>query len=160
MDPNGLRVSSAVSGFCSECTVLSAEADIHFLNGSRATLASGLYNHHVVVLDYAKQSMPWYLCDEKVDLGASGSTGFIVTGVDEAPNLFTSPDGRFKSGYWIGEFQKFFMMQAELINYRDTNVTVYITTEIEYMDGKVDGYSDTSVSLLSVTGYEFFPTAY
>ena len=152
MDPNGIAIRTNVTGFCSSCTVLYAKGDTHFLNSSRASMASQIYQHHIVLLDQTKRTLPWYLCDEKRDLGSSTSAGFIVSGVDEAANYFTTPDGRFKSGYYIGEEQKMFRMQAELINYRDTNTTLYITTEIEYVDGNLPGYSDTSVSLLSVTG--------
>jgi hypothetical protein len=152
MDPNGIFVEGRITGFCTHCTVLYAKADTYFPNSTRAGVSSGLYNHHIVVLDDKKRNLPWYLCDSKSELGASESAGFIVSGVDEAANFFTSPDGSFKSGYWIGEKQNRFIMQAELINYRDKGLSAYITTEIEYVEGSLAGYSDTSVSLLSVTG--------
>jgi hypothetical protein len=151
-DPNGLAVNNYINGFCTNCTALYAKADTHFLNGTRAGLSSGLYTHHIVVLDWGKKNLPWYLCDQKTGFGAQKEVGFMVSGVDEAPNQFTTPDRLLKSGYWIGEKQTSFFLNAELINYRDTNTTAYVTAEVEYVQGKVDGCSDTSVSLLSVTG--------
>jgi hypothetical protein len=152
MDPNGIRINRPITGICASCTVLYAKADTHFLNSTRASISSGLYNHHVLVLDSAKRTLPWYLCDEKKDLGAIKSAGFIVTGVDEAANYFTSPDGTFNSGYWIGENQNKFVMNAELTNYRDHGIDVYVTLEVEYVPARIEGWSDASVSLLSVTG--------
>jgi hypothetical protein len=151
-DPDALAINTYITGFCTECTALYAKADTHFLNGSRAGLSSGLYTHHITVLDWGKQNLPWYLCDAKTGYGAQKEVGFMISGVDEAPNYFTAPDGVMKSGYFIGKEQTSFFMAAELINYRDTNTTAYITAEVEYIEGMTDEYSDTSVSLLSVTG--------
>jgi hypothetical protein len=152
MDPNGIEIDRPITGICASCTVLYAKADTHFLNSTRASVSSGLYNHHVLVLDSAKRTLPWYLCDEKKYLGATKAAGFIVTGVDEAANYFTSPDGKFNSGYWIGENQNKFVMKSELTNYRDHGIDVYVTLEVEYVPGRIEGWSDASVSLLSVTG--------
>jgi hypothetical protein len=92
------------------------------------------------------------LCDQKAELGANEDVGFMVSGVDEAPNYFTTLGSQYKSGYRIEEKTKTFFLNAELVNYRDTNMTAYVTAEVEYIEGAVEGYSDTSVSLLSVTG--------
>ena len=85
-------------------------------------------------------------------LGNTTATGFMVTGVDEAPNMFTTPDGTFESGYWIGVNQTRFSMNAELINYRDRSTSVYVTAETEYLEGRMEQFADASMSLMSVTG--------
>jgi hypothetical protein len=153
MDPFGIKVERKITGICTNCTVLYGKADTYYLNGSRASIATGLYNHHVLLIDSAKRTLPYWLCEEKTDLGRSKSAGFIVSGVDEAANYFTSPDGSYRSGYWIGQNQTQYTLSAEITNYREHNQTTYITAEIEFVQGKPAGYSDATISLLSVTGY-------
>jgi hypothetical protein len=147
----GVMYMENIQGFCSDCTVLAAKADLHFLNGTRVTISHGIYDHHVVVLDTSKMLLPWYLCDGQSGYGRVFNSGFMITGVAEIKNLFTTPDGKFKSGYYIPQ-NAAFMMNAELINYRKENQEVYVTTDIEYLDGKQPDYLDASMSLLSVTG--------
>lgn len=133
------------------CTVLSAKTDTYYLNGTRASISTGIYDHHILILDPQKRTLPWWLCEGQTGLGETTAAGFMVTGVDEAPNLYNSPGGEFQSGYWIGEGRKF-SLSAELINYRDEAQEVYITTETEFLEGKIAGWRDASMSLLSVTG--------
>jgi hypothetical protein len=152
MDPNSVQLNKVISGFCTNCTVLYGKADIHYEDGAKAGFTEGVYIHHIVVVDMAKRTMPFWLCQgQKQFLGNLPAAGFIVAGNDEAPNMFTTPDGKFEGGYYIGN-REAFMMQAEIINYKPANQTVYITTEVEYLPGRIDGFKDTTVSLVSVTG--------
>jgi hypothetical protein len=147
----GVQFFDTISGICANCTVLAAKADLHFLNGTRVTISHGIYNHHVVVLDTGKMLLPWYLCDGQTGYGRVFSSGFMITGVAEIKNLFTTPDGSFKSGYFIPQ-ASLFMMNAEIVNYRREGVPLYVTTDIEYLEGKQPDYMDASMSLISVTG--------
>jgi hypothetical protein len=141
----------SISGLCRNCTVLGVKADLHFLNGTRVTIAHGIYNHHVVILETTKILIPWYLCDGQTGYGRVFSAGFSITGVGGLKNLFTTPDGKFHSGYYIQENSNF-MMNAELVNYRNESTVVYVTLDLEYLEGKQSGWMDASTSLLSVTG--------
>ena len=152
MDPNSVQLNRALTGFCTNCTVLYGKADTFYESGARAGFSEGIYVHHIVVVDLTKRSMPFYLCKGQGDfLGSFPAAGFIVAGNDEAANYFTTPDGKFDSGYYIGQ-REMFAMQAEIINYKPTNQSVYITAEFEYLPGKISGFGDSTVSLLSVTG--------
>jgi hypothetical protein len=155
MDPNSVQLNKQLTGFCTNCTVLYGKGDLHYGNGTRAGFSEGIYIHHIVIVDLTKRTMPFYLCDGQKDfLGTFPAAGFIVAGNDEAPNYFTTPDGKFDSGYYIGQ-REMFAMQSEIINYKPTNQSVYITAEIEYLPGRISGFADSAVSLLSVTGCQF-----
>jgi hypothetical protein len=148
----GIVFDRRLTGLCTNCMVLAAKADIYFLNGTRATISHGIYNHHLLVLDQNKHILPWYLCPGQTDLGASKSGGFMITGVAEATNYYSAPNSTVKAGYWLGSGQNKFLLNAELVNYRTESVPVYVSTEIEYVDGWPKGYMDATMSLLSVTG--------
>jgi hypothetical protein len=54
---------------------------------------------------------------------------------DEFTQYYTTPDGKFESGYFIKNND--FAMQAEMINYSKDEQSVYIQTDIEYLPGLV-----------------------
>jgi hypothetical protein len=154
MDPNGIQVVGILNGFCSECTVLYGKASLYYKNGTKAGVLQGVYEHHIVVVDMNKRTFPFYFCEgQKGFLGTFPAAGFIVSGNDEAANYYTTPDGKFKSGYSIGKWNTM-TLQAELVNYLQTPQEVYIVTEYEYIP-RDPTYNDASVSLFSVTGCGF-----
>jgi hypothetical protein len=149
----GITFNTHITGFCTNCTVLAGKADLHFLNGTRATVASGIYNHHLLVIDQTKRLLPWYLCSGQTDLGSSKSSGFLITGVAEATNRFSVPAAPFTSGYLLPAAPAHsFQLNAELINYRRSPLAVYVTAETEYLPGVDPRALDASMSLLSITG--------
>ena len=152
----GMEFTRRLGGFCNNCMVLAGKADLHFLNGTRATISHGVYNHHLLIMDKDKVTLPWYLCPDQTDLGRSRYAGFMITGVAEATNYYSAPNSTVKAGYWIGDqLQKTFILNAQLINYREHTTPVYVTTDVEYVEGRQGNYVDASMSLLSVTGFVF-----
>jgi stress up-regulated protein Nod 19 len=155
MDPIGTQIARRLNGFCTNCTVLYTKAELMFENGTLATVEHGVYEHHVVVVDLAKRVMPFYLCNgQQGFLGQFPAVGFVVSGNDEAPNMFTTPDGTFNSGYLIGP-QQMLAMQAELVNYRTEEQKVYVTVDYEYVQTPAETPADSVVALFSVTGCGF-----
>jgi hypothetical protein len=60
MDPNGISfIKNIEGGFCKDCTVLTAKADVVFENGTRADISSGVYLHHVIFMNLGKSQEPW-----------------------------------------------------------------------------------------------------
>jgi hypothetical protein len=156
MDPTSVQFNKRLFGFCKNCTVLSGKASLHFENATKAGVDSGVYIHHIVTLDGSKRNpgMPFYLCQEqKGFLGTFPLPGFIVSGNDEASNMFTTPDGTFNSGYRMTDDPKI-TMQAELVNYRQEKQQVYVVIDYEYVktDTALVRPADSAVSLFSVTG--------
>jgi hypothetical protein len=162
MDPAGQQIGMPISGFCSNCTVLWGKAMLYSMDGKRATVDEDVYEHHVVVMDMGKMrggGMPFYFCKGQAGLLANvPASGFIISGNDEAKNMFTPTNGTqlFKSGYKIGPRSLQFL-QAELVNYKHTEQKVYVVFEYEYSQHEKDprmntNIADTAVSLFSVTG--------
>jgi hypothetical protein len=156
MDPTSVQFNKRLAGFCKDCTVLSGKATMHFENGTKAGVDSGVYIHHIVTLDASKKNsgMPFYLCNEqKGFLGQFPAPGFIISGNDEAANMFTSPDGTFNAGYRLFKDPSI-MMQAELVNYRIEKQQVYVVIDYEWVKTEVSAIkpAESAVSLFSVTG--------
>jgi hypothetical protein len=78
-------------------------------------------------------------------------TEFIAHGEDGATGttLYTSQDGKYNSGYFVGKNDKF-LHWVDLVNYRSEAREVYVSYEIEYLEGKTG--DDASAALMSVTG--------
>jgi hypothetical protein len=67
---------------------------------------------------------------------------------DDFTQLYTTPDGKFKSGYYISNNN--FAMQLEVINYRKEAQQVYVETDLEYVPGRDGG--DAEQGVLSAKG--------
>jgi hypothetical protein len=73
----------------------------------------------------------------------------LLTGIqDDFTQFYTTPDGKFPSGYYVKDNN--FMMQTEIINYKKTEQKVYVEIEVEYMPGKIGG--DAEQGVLSAVG--------
>jgi hypothetical protein len=150
-----------VGGFCSNCTILAAKADVVFENGTRADIASGVYLHHVVSSLAGKTQPQWIsmcpagdlisppagldlskLIPGGLDLGKldlsklRGGAGFVGGAVDEFTDLYTTRDGKFDSGYYIPPGVKA-SMSGEIINYLKEPQNVYIQFDLEFVRGRV-----------------------
>lgn len=155
-DPAGQAFVHIISpGLCTNCTVLSARTGFWAKDGSELGPAQGLYIHHVVTRDISKPSK---LPVQKCKAGKSPSNSlqqlgseFVAHGEDGASGttLYTSQDGTYNSGFYIGNNDNF-LNWVDLVNYRSEAREVYVSYEIEYLDGKVG--VDASASLMSVTG--------
>jgi hypothetical protein len=64
--------------------------------------------------------------------------GFIGQGEDNGDSaiMFTSADGKYNSGFHVGTADKF-LLNADLVNYNNVTKEVYLTFDIEYIDGVV-----------------------
>lgn len=102
MDPNGFTIMKTITGFCTDCTVLSEKTDVVFTNGTRASIAGGVYLHHVVAMDLSKKADAMTTnCPEDYKEGKALKglpvSGFLGGAVDEFTQYFTTPDGKFES---------------------------------------------------------------
>jgi hypothetical protein len=156
MDPNGQAFMNTFSdGMCKNCTILAAKSAFTFEDGSDAGPDQGIYIHHVVSRDISKKpTLPLSKCgrgqSENSPLRNLGSE-FVVHGEDGAAAtiLFTSKDGTYMAGFRVGPNDNF-MHQIDLVNYKPETRNVYMSYEIEYVDGHVG--MESSAGLLSVTG--------
>jgi hypothetical protein len=156
MDPNGTPFSlTAQSGYCTDCTVLAAQVDIIFENGTRADIVNGVYLHHLVAAmmgnNTGKGGGSWIdMCPRPKGgakssglagllAGLGGSVniggGFVGGAVDEFIDYFTSADGKINSGYFIPKNSRMFL-SGEVINYLPFPQNVYVRLDIESVPGK------------------------
>jgi hypothetical protein len=155
MDPAGFLTTRRIQGgFCSDCTVLAGKTTTVFADGSRATIAQGVYLHHAIAIDVTKPPTGSLPACPSVS-GSSGGGGgvaafspFLGGAVDEFTQLYTTPDGRFRSGYYIAN--NTFLLQAEIVNYRPTEQEVFVEVDVEFVPGRAG--QDASQGTLAATG--------
>jgi len=153
-DVNGsLAFTHSIPSVCdnSDCMVLFGDTSLEFPNGSLASISTGVYNHHVLLWDSGRHERP-AICPGSTILDTVPKVPAIFIGgaADAATGglLYTSPDGNFKSGYYIQRDAKQ-GMSAEIMNYHQTASTVYVVVETEYMPGQPPGYLDVHNVVLS-----------
>jgi hypothetical protein len=178
MDPNGFSINKMMrrGSLCKDCTVLSGKMTVVFENGTRADIGGGVYLHHSVAIDISKSIGGFVsacplgenaMINDLLKKGGAGGINTFIGGAvvsalskqllciylldllqDEFTQFYTTPDGKFNSGYYIKDND--FALQAEIINYRSTEQSVYIQTDLEYLPGKVG--SDAEQGILSAVG--------
>jgi hypothetical protein len=62
---------------------------------------------------------------------------------------FSTPDGMFNSGYYLGKNDKV-VMTGEVVNYTNDTKKIYSVSDIEYISGRPTGSMDVSITILSV----------
>jgi hypothetical protein len=144
LDPEGFNVMGTVhDGLCHDCTVLTAKMDAVFENGTRADVSSGVYLHHIVTMNMGERKMAadlintWMPFCSGSDIGLTAASYlqtvqhwfgmgkmrasiFGFGAVDEFRQMWTTPDGKFDSGFYLAKDDKLFM-QAEIVNYRSVS---------------------------------------
>jgi len=158
MDPNGQVILSRLSGFCTDCTVVHGSAYVAHVDGSRVDVKDGAYLHHLLVLNPTKKIESYYSCGK--DGAAPKQQGmqssyFLGSGVDESEYFFTTPDGKYNSGYYVGKSDTF-MMQSEIVNYSPEPQKWYIAADYEFVPGKPQGLEDVSVTDFNVVSCSGF----
>jgi hypothetical protein len=140
-------------GLCKNCTILAGKTRLTFEDGTEAIPSTGVYIHHIISYDLSKPAnLPITKCGagqtQRLSLGAE----FLAQGEDssgQAGILFTSADGKYDSGFYLGAGDKV-MNQVDLVNYNNDTRKVFVNYDIEYMEGKVG--ADAAATLMSVTG--------
>lgn len=166
MDPDGFNVMNTIKGdICQDCTVLAVKIDVVFENGTRADVSSGVYLHHVLSVNIApdRQLKSNMISGFSSFCGGSAVEGAVTSltdmlgvvtnsfqqavfgfgAVDEFTQWFTTPDGKFNSGFYLGKKDKM-LMQAEIVNYRSEPQKVFLQFDVEYLPGKVGSEAVTA----------------
>jgi hypothetical protein len=145
MDPNGFGfIKRLSSGICKDCTVLAGKIRVVSESGTELGIADGVYVHHAVTMDVSKSVNDYIAgCGD----AASSLSPFIGAGVDDFTQYYTTPDAKFPSGFYIKDDT--FLMQLELVNYKEAPQKVFIQMEIEYVPGKFG--NDATQAFISAT---------
>ena len=156
-DPGATMWMSALDGMPKDATYLYAKSSIAFEDGSEAAVNNGVYVHHLAVMDLDyKGASQLSVCpgrDPNTPSRGRISGGTLFTGgaEDKGDTFFTSGDGKFNSGFYIGKNDRI-MSGAEVINYRTVSQKVYVQLELEYVEGKISDALEVSAQSVSVTG--------
>jgi hypothetical protein len=128
-----------------------------FDDGTEAAVNNGVYVHHLGIMDLDyKGGSQLSACpgrDPNTPSPGRRSEGALFTGgaEDKGDTYFTSGDGKFNSGFFVGKNDRI-MGGAQVINYRDVTQKVHIQLELEYIEGKVPNALEVSAQTISVTG--------
>jgi hypothetical protein len=99
MDPAGTANSfMADSDFPRDVTILTTNMTVTFEDGTRADSEQGVYTHHTVAMDLAKSTPTMMTCDGSSWPNMPMSI-FMGGSEDKGGSLYTTPDGKFHSGY-------------------------------------------------------------
>jgi hypothetical protein len=129
-----------------------------FDNGTPVSVDSGVYIHHIISTNKRKTDAAFIsLCDTRGNVSEvkrpieTKPSSFLGGGDDNAnlPTTYTTPDGLFNSGYWLGQNDTIGGL-TELVHYRDTQRVVYALYDVEYEHSKAN--IDTREAMISVHG--------
>lgn len=144
MDKGGTGYQYMVdSDFPADVTVLDTISELQDENFKRADTKDGIYNHHNVFMDFAKPPAAAFSC-------ATGKAprqlpmSVFMAGATEVGGLSytAAPGSNIKTGYYLGKDRKVLNI-IDVVNYNNVERSVYVSGEIEYLPGKVEGYIDT-----------------
>jgi hypothetical protein len=145
------------SSICGECTALSTRIGMELEDGTPADPAHGIYIHHIAAIDVSREGVVTSLpCDFDTIKNSTFDpmvpfAPFAVQGEDngDAAILYTAQDGTFDSGFHVGAKDRF-ILNTDLVNYNTEDKKIFITLDVEYVDGKVG--LDAQPNLMNVVG--------
>jgi hypothetical protein len=131
----------AAQDFPKDVTILDAITSVYDDQMKEIDFNKGLYNHHNVFFDLGG-SFPvplscgsgWFdMSNYKMPVNI-----FMGGAADTTSNHYTSKDGKFNSGYYLGKNSDVLQM-IDIVNYNNKTVNVFTISEIEYVPGKPEG---------------------
>jgi hypothetical protein len=149
MDPAGTGWVAPTSGIPKDITVLRTNASIILKNGAMATIADDLYLHHLLFFSSKKPVPEVFGCDG-TNIGQPYPFSLFMAGSEDiGGGVFTSPDGRLNSGYYISKDDTL-IMAGDVVNMANTTQHVYAAAEIEYLEGRPPDLMDASILMTNV----------
>jgi hypothetical protein len=148
LDAGATFWNNLIEGIPKDATYLYANASMVYEDGTDATVANGVYLHHYGLYDINRGGQQLTICP---GLTPPRPSLFAGLAEDKGDSYYTSPDGKFNSGFYIGAKDKT-MAVAEVINYTNTTKHVYNIVEMEYVPGRVPGALEVNIQSMSVTG--------
>jgi hypothetical protein len=149
MDPAGTSWSYLAEGIPRDITILKTNTTVVYVDGSKADISNGIYDHHTFMTNIDKPLPSWYSCGDKKTFFESLTPGslFIGGSEDRYGGYYTTPEGSVNSGYYVGQNDKL-IMNGDVINYTNETKYVYTLNEIEYVPGKLKGMADASMYVM------------
>jgi len=132
-DTQSFTATPSGSQFCGDCTVLSGQIVLKYMDGSIANTTNGVYVHHILTTGMKSTTAFVRSCGS---LG--GGSGFVGNGDDNSndPVLYASKDGSLESGFWVSATDRF-IANFVLVNYNKDAKKVEVYYDLEYLPGHV-----------------------
>ena len=129
---------TAADDFPKGVTILDAVTGVYDDKMKEISNERGLYNHHNVFFDLSGGFPSPISCGPsildmfqlKVPINV-----FMGGAADTTSNFYTTPDGKFNSGYFLSNTSDVLQM-IDIVNYNNEPRTVYTVSEMEYVPGK------------------------
>jgi hypothetical protein len=133
---------------CTDCYILQMKTYMEYANGTEASSETGVYNHHAVFVNLKGGSQ--LMACKGGDSFLKGPKILGGAAIDGAYQIYTTPDGKFKSGNYIPKNAKVKVL-TEFVNYRPEPQEFYLVSEIEAVLGPREDYMDAAKLALSAT---------
>jgi hypothetical protein len=161
MDEHGQGFFDIISnGICeNDCTVIAGKTGLVFADGTEAGPSQGIQVHHILTSDLSKSQNQAVAFCAVANPGPAKpfngtrfakiiGAGFLGQGEDNGEIVFTSEDGSYPAGFFLGAKDRFALL-GDFVNFNNETKEVYVTMDMEYVDGHVG--KDAVSALLSVT---------
>jgi hypothetical protein len=149
MDPGGTAWNYLGDDLPRDVTILMANASVVYEDGTIIDVNTGLYNHHLLVIDLSKSAPTIATCPNGKGVQPPGMSMFAGSSEDKGGAFFTTADGQFNSGYYVGKNDKI-IMNGDIVNYTNETKTVYSLIDVQYVEGKPAGNMEAVTQLWSV----------
>jgi hypothetical protein len=138
-EKGALEVDARVPNFCEGCMIIGGKMAIEYENGTHASLNTDAYLHHGIMVDFSKPGMLMACPSAKV-VKPPPIASFIAGGAsDDGFTMFGDATGKVNAGFVVGKNDRL-AISAQIMNYSPEAKTIYLTAEIEYVNGKPLGY--------------------
>jgi hypothetical protein len=144
MDPAGTAWTKILTDFPNDITILRAVASPIYPDGSRARAQNGVYTHHIGVVDATKPLPEVARCKSRTTAPPGRMSFFIGNPEDDVESVFTTVSDQIKTGYYVKKNSPI-LLTVDWVNSKNEPTTIYLQTEIDYIEGKAPGQVDTSM---------------
>jgi hypothetical protein len=149
MDPGGTAWNYLGQDMPKDITILSANASVVYQDGTVIDVNNGLYNHHLLIIDVNKSAPTIAVCPNGRGVQPPGMSMISGSSEDKGGAFFSTKDGQFNSGYYVGKDDKI-VMNGDIVNYTNETKEVYSLIDLQYIDGKPAGSMEAVTQLWSV----------
>jgi hypothetical protein len=163
LDPQGTGWAYLASDFPTDITVLRAVMNIGYDDGTKIGNANGVYNHHVslaisILYGVLTISQAFFLDMSRSltsQIGCQGKSiaipaiNSIMGSAADSGGINLNMTSRPTTGNYIAKGHKI-LINGDLVNYNNATKEVFMTADVQYVDGKAKGLLETSVHLLPV----------
>jgi hypothetical protein len=150
MDPNSETFNNIALGLPQDATLLFHNTTLQYENGELAAQSNGVYNHHVAFVNLNKPTSLFAGCPAGSAAALPKMPSTMMGASEEiGSSAYSTPDGKFNSGYYISKTDKI-VMSGEIVNYTNDTKVIYAISDMEYVPGRPKDSLDVVVQVMSV----------